>query len=182
MASNQPPINNQSPRRAPTTWTRRSILTAIGIALALFLILGLYQTWAPMPPDTIGWLDNIHEATATAAQTGKPVLIRFSANWCPPCQQMKRTVYPQQQVASLIQQAYVPLDVDLTQNGAPGQPLAEQYGVESIPTLIILDPQGRELSRLSGGVNETILMQWLQSFKVSVPQEPNPPQIIENHS
>jgi len=42
------------------------------------------------------------------------------------------------------------------------KPLAKQYGVKVTPTILMLDPNGRELGRLSGRIGESPFADWLE--------------------
>ncbi|WP_165219445.1 thioredoxin domain-containing protein [Aquisphaera insulae] len=79
-------------------------------------------------------------ATASASPAKEPVLLDFHAEWCPPCRQMRPAV------AQLKSEGYPVKSVDIDQ--APD--LAKKYGVEAVPTFIVVDPAGRELDRSSG--------------------------------
>ena len=55
---------------------------------------------------------------------GKPVLVKFTANWCATCQYIEGTVFRDARVWNAINQhAVVPLKVDLTDEEAPGKEL-----------------------------------------------------------
>ncbi len=56
---------------------------------------------------------------------------------------MDNEVFSDQRVKSLIAKSFVPVRIDSAQNTQ----LFDQYGVQYIPTLVILDKDGKELTR-----------------------------------
>jgi len=91
---------------------------------------------------------------AALAETDKPVLVDFWAEWCAPCRMMAPAV---QQVASeLSGRAYVAkLNVDQNQR------TAAQFGVMSIPNFIVFKG-GRAAGQVVGAVGKPSLLQLLQ--------------------
>jgi thiol-disulfide isomerase/thioredoxin len=79
-------------------------------------------------------------AAPSSAATSEPVLLDFHAEWCGPCRQMRTAV------AQLSRKGYPIKSIDIDQ--APD--LKEKYGVDAVPTFIVIDSQGRELGRTSG--------------------------------
>ncbi len=79
--------------------------------------------------------DNVKELTSEnfdkeVLESGLPVLIDFWAEWCGPCKQLAPTV---EEVADAMVGSVKVCKIDVDSN----QDLAVQYGVRSIPTLLI---------------------------------------------
>jgi thioredoxin-related protein len=88
-------------------------------------------------------------ALATAKKEGKPIILVFSAVWCPPCQSMKKNVYPSAEVKPLHDKfVWAYLDTDEEANAKA----AEKYGVQGIPHVQFLNSDGKALDKLIGGV------------------------------
>ena len=116
------------------------------------------------PP--IGFQTNYDSALSLARSTGKPVVVIFSASWCPPCQQMKKEVYPSQEVApykSKFVWAY--LDVDQPAN----QAAAQKFGVRGIPHFAFLDAKGSPIGSTGGGMPAAAFAAQLKSALASAP-------------
>ncbi len=118
------------------------------ILLAAALILPAMAADFPKGSPQFG--TNYEEALATAKKEGKPVVLVFSAAWCPPCQAMKKTVYPSAEVKPLQDKfVWAYLDVDEEANAKA----AEQYKVQGIPHVQFLDKEGKALISQVGGVS-----------------------------
>lgn len=86
---------------------------------------------------------DLDEATLRAAiDSGKPVLVDFHADWCPPCRAMAPTL---EQVARDTAGRAIVGKVNVDEHGD----LAGSFGVQSIPTIVVLRG-GRETQRFVG--------------------------------
>ena len=92
---------------------------------------------------------NYETALATAKKEGKPIILVFSATWCPPCQSMKKAVYPSAEVKPLHDKfVWAYLDVDDTENAKA----ATKYGVEGIPHVQFLSSEVKNIDKVVGGL------------------------------
>lgn len=90
-------------------------------------------------------------------QSEKPVLIDFFATWCGPCQYQAPIL---EEVASEMGEEARILKIDVDRN----QAVAAQYGVRSVPTLMIF--KGGEVMWREAGVKEKEqLVTLLKSFQ-----------------
>lgn len=93
----------------------------------------------------IAWLDDPAAGLALARDTGKPVMIDFTAEWCAVCRQLETQTFPDPEVVRMARN-FVPVRVDATDAAAPRvRALQRQYGVVGLPTLVFLTPEGRSM-------------------------------------
>lgn len=88
----------------------------------------------------------------------KPVFVFATADWCGPCQQMKRTVLSEPTVEQQIGRDFVPAYVDLEKQ----TDAAERLQVFSIPaTLVLWD--GKLVARMEGVIPHDSYQKWLEA-------------------
>jgi thiol:disulfide interchange protein len=117
--------------------------------------------------DLIPWRP-ISDAETLARQTGRPILYEFSAEWCGPCRVLQSEVFADPRHASIIASSFVPVRVVDRQredghNPLDVQTLQERYHIQAFPTIVVVDPDGGELTRLEGYPGANGVMQQLTS-------------------
>ena len=157
---NDTPQDNHTvqPPRRPGRGALIALVVLLGGLIAYWLIFA--NAW--LPENEVAWRSDYEAALAQAAEADRPVLLDFTADWCPPCKQMLRDVYSNKTLAKRIEKHVIPVKVDLSKPNEKQEALARQWGVRGIPTLVILDSEGREVSRRIGYVPGEELVSWLQ--------------------
>ncbi|MDO8773064.1 MAG: thioredoxin family protein [Burkholderiaceae bacterium] len=110
----------------------------------------------------IAWRkDNDVDAAFALAKAGnKPLFLYWGAVWCPPCNQVKATIFNRQDFIDRSRH-FVPVYLDGDSPGA--QKLAARFNVRGYPTMILFKPDGNEMTRLPGEVDSERYLQVLSS-------------------
>jgi protein disulfide-isomerase len=90
------------------------------------------------------------EAYAKAKAEKKPMLLYWGAVWCPPCNELKNEVFLKPRFAELMAPM---LAVYLDGDGEDAQAWADKLKVTGYPTVLVLDPDGKEVWRLGTTVS-----------------------------
>ena len=118
------------------------------------------------PKEIVPWRTSFHAAQTEAQSSGKLMLVDFSATWCPPCQSMKRTTWASRDVEHRLRD-YVPVQVDVDQD----PDVATKYGIETLPTIMVVDAAGNVVDRNNeGALDVADFLDWLNSTPKTSPQ------------
>lgn len=90
------------------------------------------------------------------ANSDVPVVVDFWAPWCGPCLQMA-PAFEESALAMPLQAQLIKVNTD------EQQALGAQYGIQSIPTLIMFK-NGKEVDRLSGALDARRLQNWVRQY------------------
>ena len=100
---------------------------------------------------SIDWFKGDVDAAFTAATSAsKPVFLYWGAQWCPPCKQLKSSVFSRPDFIAK-SRSFIPvyLDGDLPN----AQKWGDEFRVTGYPTVVIFKPDRTEITRLSGGMD-----------------------------
>ncbi|MDW8321048.1 MAG: thioredoxin family protein [Armatimonadota bacterium] len=128
---------------------RRGVTSMLGIVLIVGAL------WVAQPGVLAGRGEvNMQPASKAAieqaVQQGKPVILVFSADWCPYCRQLERETLTDGEVARLAQRFAV-FRVDMTSSNLPPETvdIAKTYGAEGLPTVAFLSSRGAQVKDLT---------------------------------
>ena len=107
---------------------------------------------------SIQWLDSMDAALAEAKRTKKPLMVDFYATWCGPCKVLDEQVYTEK---SVIEQAqhWIAVKVDVDKD----QKTAVKYGINSMPTIVLMKPDGTVVQWVSGVLQPAGMVEFMQS-------------------
>ncbi len=127
------------------------------------------ETAAPAPPATqaaaaVHWvkvaeMSDVERAFAQARDTNQPVFLYWGAVWCPPCNQVKSTIFSR---GDFVEQSRRFVPVYLDGDTPSAQRLGKRFRVSGYPTMILLRPDGTEVTRLAGAVEPAKYLQLLE--------------------
>ncbi|QIF00093.1 thioredoxin family protein [Roseimicrobium sp. ORNL1] len=118
-------------------------LAVAALAVASFSLASEFPEGSP------AFVSSLAEAKTKAKAEGKPIIAVYSAVWCPPCQAMKKKVYPSSEVKEFHDKfVWAYIDTDLKENAAD----AQKAGVTGIPHIQFLSKNGKEIDKQVGGM------------------------------
>ena len=130
--------SRQQPATAPTT-APAPVTTATEAAGTTHL-----------PPGIDWFAGDVDAAFAAAREANKPLFLYWGAEWCPPCAQIKSTIFNKREFQER-SRLFVPVYLDGDTPSA--QRHGERFGIVGYPTMILFRPDGTEITRLPGTVD-----------------------------
>lgn len=130
-----------------------------------FLVISLGWAWYDfyVPANNIAWAHDYAAAQQQAGQSGKPIILFFTAKWCAPCRIMKRNVWADAQVEASVNGKFIPVTIDMNDPNAAAT--LSRYNVRATPTTVITDSHGAVLEQVQGGMGKTEFLALLGKSK-----------------
>ena len=98
----------------------------------------------------IAWHEgDVTSAFELAREEDKPIFLYWGAVWCPPCNQIKKTIFTQRE---FIEKSKLFVPVYLDGDTERAQVWGEKLDVWGYPTMLVMSPEGREIMRMPTGL------------------------------
>jgi thiol:disulfide interchange protein len=146
----QPTLNSDSAHRP-----FRPLWFLFIVLCALVVIMIVSRLTAPR--EIIPWRTDFAAAQKEAALAHKPVFAYFTAEWCEPCQYLKRTTWADRDVERALRD-YVPVKIDIDRH----RDLALRYVADPIPKFIVMDAEGTALKSIDHALTPEEFLAWLK--------------------
>ena len=137
----------------------------------LFISSAFGFPWDNAPKNEITWSDNLRQAQELSRQTGKPVLVHFFSDTCPPCKMMEKITFPNPEITKTIQNSFIPVKLNAKHN--PRE--AQMFNVQCVPRDIILSPNGQIINSAEGGQDPGRYSQFLATAQAAARVQPQMP-------
>jgi thiol:disulfide interchange protein DsbD len=110
----------------------------------------LFISWINTPAGgEIEWMASEEAGRAKALADGKPVLIDFGASWCTACKELEHKTFPDPNVRAEAAR-FIAIRVDASDDENPEtKRLSEKYKIVGLPTVIMMDRDGKEVTRFN---------------------------------
>ncbi len=132
-------------------------------ALTLLLVTGCSRDSSPgeagkaeLPVEApqaggVAWFQGgIEAAFASAAASNRPLFLYWGAEWCPYCKLLQANIFIREEFVRLSRQFVA---VDMSNGDSTTIHLADEFKIYGLPTVIVFSPDGRELTRIPGGMD-----------------------------
>jgi thiol:disulfide interchange protein len=140
------------------------------VLLAAFTLTSQTSVFAqgPLLPNSnskIRWTESIQTAMKQQKDTGRPLLIYVTADYCGYCRKMERETWSDPKVARRIQDGFVALKVDAEKH----EELVTRLEVKGLPATLLFDSEGQLIQTLSGYSRPSAIIELLDSVPAVAP-------------
>ncbi len=124
---------------------RTAMIRAMQVAAVAMLAFVAPSALAQKSKASIPWVSSLAKAKKTAAKQNKPLMVDFSAEWCPPCKAMKASTWKDGQVIERAKR-FVPVLIDIDKQ----RKATDDARVTAVPTIVFYTSKGKEILRAEG--------------------------------
>ena len=130
-------------------------MKALLIPVLVTFIFSIGCTSQTPASDSLDWKTNLEEAIQIAKDENKTVLVNFTgSDWCKWCKKLSAEVFTQEEFAAYAKENLVLVMLDFPRSISQtnetkmyNQTLAQKYGIQGFPTILIMDNAGNLLAK-----------------------------------
>lgn len=120
-------------------------MKVLWLSLAVILLFGCSPETSEVTGPGIEWVKNYRNGIDQARKSDKAAMLFFTADWCPPCVELKKHVFTDASVIAA-SKTLVNIYIDVDQQ----RQIMRDYRVRGIPAVFFLDPSGATIAEFSG--------------------------------
>lgn len=133
----------------------------ISLAIVTLLIISAFSnSEVDIKSDARGGIQffkgSFQEALDKAKAENKPIFLDVYATWCGPCKMLKKRTFSDKNVGDYYNANFI--NIAINGETEEGYELSKLYDVKGYPTLLIIDKNGRKLTKQVGFVEPYILI------------------------
>ena len=103
---------------------------------------GVFHPGAETGKPRVEWVVTKEEGLKFARQSGRPVMVEFYADWCPPCRTLENKFFKEEEVIDLAYKM-VPVKIDATVSTPEVDAMVREFHVIGWPAFFFMSPEGR---------------------------------------
>lgn len=137
--------------------------TIVFVGIIALVTFGIYSFKSPkvdFNEDTAEGIQffkgTFQEALEKAKIENKPLFLDIYATWCGPCKMLKKRTFSDKEVGDYFNTNFINIAID--GETKEGRDLINNYQVNGYPTLLILNKEGKQLTKQVGFVEPHILV------------------------
>jgi protein disulfide-isomerase len=121
------------------------MMRSVAAMIVLLAVTGCFAGAEDPAAPKIQWVQKLPDGLRLARESGKPVMLFFTADWCAPCLELKKYVFTDKRVVAASKRlvnVYIDADSDFETLIA--------YKVRGIPAVFFLNPLGETIAKYDG--------------------------------
>ncbi len=130
-----------------------------------FLVVSLAYAWYSfyVPSNQIKWSNNITSTQNLSNDIGKSTVLFFTAEWCAPCRIMKREVFADEEVESVVNSQFRSIMIDI--DNPDTKEIVNHYKIGATPTTVIVNSKGKVLDYAVGKIEKKKFLEMLNTIE-----------------
>jgi thiol:disulfide interchange protein DsbD len=142
----------------------RKALGLFAASLGAMMLIGALE--ATPAGAHLEWRSDLSAARAEAKKRSVPLIVDFGADWCGACGELERETFSKPEVQKEMAR-FVRVKVDLSADGAgdKGYAWLEGYEAQGLPLVVMHDPRGKEVARITRFVEPAEMLAALRSAR-----------------
>jgi thioredoxin 1 len=141
-----------------TTSTGKSFVFIVLFILAAFVPLKNNAQSSKKPGGIVfienSWMEALHQAQVK----NKYIFVDAYATWCGPCNMLKNITFKNDKAAAFFNSNFINVEIDMEKGDGPM--LAQQWGIQAYPTLLVFDANGKPVTGTMGYMGANALIKF----------------------